>query len=84
MEREKAAQRTAGRLASSSLKVRLRELSPPSVRIANVDVAHEEIDPITVRQSACSRCAKPLAKFLQCVIGLVVKVNDRAVAIQLL
>ena len=54
------------------------------VRIENVDVAHEESDRIRARRPAGSRCAKPLAKFLQCVIGLVVKVNDSAFAIQLL
>ena len=56
---------------------------PSIVRIANVEVAHEEANPNRLRRPACSRYATPQAKFLQCAIGLVMKVNNRAVAAHL-
>ena len=53
------------------------------VWIANVEVANEETDSVWVRRPVDSRSAKPLAKFLQRAVWLVMKVNDRAVADQL-
>ena len=53
------------------------------IPFTNVEVTHEETNPIRVRRKAGSRRPKPLAKFLQGAFELVVKVDDRTVAIHL-
>ena len=53
-----AARRAAARLASPSLEVRLKGLNCSLVQITNVEVAHEEANPVRVRWPASSRSAE--------------------------
>ena len=52
---------------------------PCLVRITNIQVAHEEANPIRVRRPPGSRSAE----LLQGAFGLAAKIDDRAAAIQL-
>ena len=80
---------TGGKEGSSAAGVAIGEclaakVEPSLIRIVNVGVVHEEANPVRVRGLSVSRCVKPLAKFLQSAIALVVKVQNSAATIQLL